>query len=292
MSETTIALKPPAELKAAHEKAQGFAAQGREVVAAFTQGVAIDPAKVAELTEAIRAGNARFRMEWQALKTTLPDGREVFTPDFLAARSLLKGTGAQVDGRIRKIDEQGRIVDFDASGLGISQLSPISVLTELQVLCLGANRLEDLTPLSDLTALQNLGLGHNRISNLDALAGLPALRLLDLTGNQIQSLGPLSGLKTLRELHLGGNKIQDLGPLSALAELEELILTANQIEDISPLSGLQRLRGLWLGVNKIQEISPLSDLPLLESVSLGNNPLSAAGAEVLQSLLALGKIKG
>jgi hypothetical protein len=230
MSETTIALKPPAELKAAHEKAQRLAAQGREVVAAFTQGVAIDPAKVAELTEALCAGNARFRKEWAAQRTRLRDGREVFTPDYLAVKNLLDETPLDIHQFIAGIDEQGRVLEVKGSGVVVSNLAHVSALTMLQVLWLSGDQIQDLSPLSGLKALRSLRIeGHNRFQDLGPLSALTALQELFLNSHQIESLSPLSGLSALRRLWLGANQNYDLTPISDLPSLKFLLVLSSSL---------------------------------------------------------------
>jgi hypothetical protein len=229
MPTNTPALVPPPKLKAAHEEAKGLAAKGLEIFETFRQGDVIDPQQAEELAAALRAGNARFREEWAAYQTELPDGRRVFTPDYMAVQTLLAGTGAELDQCIRWIDGNGRVVNLLAIERDLSDITPISALTALRELWLGLNQIRDITPLS----------------------GLAALRYLVLSGNQIQDLGPLSGLTALTELGLSENRIQDVAPLSNLPALQCLDLHCNQIQDIAPLASLQSLRGLLVQANPL-----------------------------------------
>ncbi|MCL2036629.1 MAG: leucine-rich repeat domain-containing protein, partial [Oscillospiraceae bacterium] len=108
---------------------------------------------------------------------------------------------------------------------------------------LANNPISDLTPLSGLTQLEYLCLemswdttDYNR--NHEALSTLTNLRFLVLNNNFISDLSFLSELTSLEYLYLDGNQISDLSRLSALTKLGMLELNHNQISDLTPLYGL------------------------------------------------------
>jgi internalin A len=124
---------------------------------------------------------------------------------------------------------------------------------ETTVLWLQGNQITDLTPLSKLTNLQHLDLDNNQITDLTPLSGLTNLQILDLSNNQITDLTPLSKLTNLQNLYLSRNQINDLTPLNDLTELQRLWLLSNQIDDFSPLKGLTNLQRLGLNSNSVSE---------------------------------------
>ena len=63
----------------------------------------------------------------------------------------------------------------------------------------------DLTPLAQLPNLEELWLADNRVSDLLPLAGLAKLTSLDLQNNRVTDLTPLHALKQLRNLILKDN---------------------------------------------------------------------------------------
>ncbi|MDE2812479.1 MAG: leucine-rich repeat domain-containing protein [Gemmatimonadota bacterium] len=103
----------------------------------------------------------------------------------------------------------GALVALRASGRGITDLSGIEQLTQLEA----------------------LDLAHNAIRDLSPLAGLRQLRLLDLGNNQIEEVSPLRSLKQLQVLILAHNAVQDLAAILELDSLHSVELTGN------PLSG-------------------------------------------------------
>jgi internalin A len=80
--------------------------------------------------------------------------------------------------------------------------SLLSTRTELD---LNNNQITDLKPLSGLTNLTNLYLANNQIIDLKPLSGLTNLTHLDLANNQIADFKPLSGLTNLTRLVVRGN---------------------------------------------------------------------------------------
>ena len=156
----------------------------------------------------------------------------------------------------------------------ISDLTPLSGLTNLTYLNLFGNRIWNLTPLSGLTNLTNLYLSRNRLTDLTGLSSLTSLEILFLTDNNIMDLTPLSDLTNLKQLYLYNNIISDITPLSGLTRLERLDLYLNNVTDITPLSGLTRLTHLFLYRNRLTDLTPLSSLTHLERLVLSENSIS------------------
>ena len=139
----------------------------------------------------------------------------------------------------------------------ISDISPITGLTNLTSLGLGHNQISDISPIAGLTNLTSLGLAGNRISDISSVAGLTNLTELDLGGNSISDISPLAGLTNLTELDLGDNFISDISFVAGLTNLTRLRLDNNFILDISVLAGLINLESLDLGYNLMFDLSPL-----------------------------------
>jgi len=181
-------------------------------------------------------------------------------------------------------------IDFNQ----ISDISPLSKLTNLTTLSLELVKVNDIKPLSRLTKLNSLDLNENissvvfppvatsvktfysvrnKISDIALLSKLTNLTFLNLSGSQITDIKPLSGLSKLANLNLSDNQISDIKPLSGLTNLKNLSLQSNQISDIKPLSGLSKLNFLFIVNNRISDISPLSGLTNLIELDIADNPI-------------------
>ena len=123
-------------------------------------------------------------------------------------------------------------------------------------------KISNLSPLSGLTQLTDLDLRHHRITDISALSGLTNLQDLKLNDNQISDISALRGLTQLTTLVLPRNKISDISVLRGLKRLYYLSLAHNQISDISALRGLTRLGNLFLNGNQISDFSPIAGLSI------------------------------
>ena len=151
---------------------------------------------------------------------------------------------------------------LEARGREIENLEGLQHARSLTRLDLGNNLISDITPLTGLTNLRSLTLYDNRITDINALSGLKQLQELVVPGNAITEIGLLSELVALEYLHLAGNLISDITPLAKLVNLEVLRLHRNAIMDISPLAGLTNLRHLTIQNNSIADHSPVDGLAL------------------------------
>ncbi|MBC1388604.1 LPXTG cell wall anchor domain-containing protein, partial [Listeria innocua] len=160
----------------------------------------------------------------------------------------------------------------------ISDLGPLSALTNLRNLLMDNNQVSDLTPLSGLTNLETLQLNNNQISNLSSLSNATNLWALVINNNQIRDLTPISGLINLEVLHLNNNQVSNLTPISGFTNLGILYLDNNQISDLTPISSFTNLSILHLNNNQISNISVLSDFTRLSEILLDNNQISDLSA--------------
>ena len=187
--------------------------------------------------------------------------------DFNLRTAIEKALG-KVSGATITTADMARLTHLETRNGNISDLTGLEHATNLTNLLLGethvegvgwinSNSVSDLSPLSGLTNLTGLWLERNAFTDISPLAGLTNLTELNLGGNNLSNISPVAGLTNLRQLWLWDNNISDISPVAGLTNLIELILQSNAISDISPVAGLTNLTGLWLAYNNISDISPL-----------------------------------
>jgi hypothetical protein len=145
-------------------------------------------------------------------------------------------------------------------------------------------KLSDISPLSGLTNLEDLIISGQQVSDLAPLSGLVNLESLIMFGNPIASLAPLSNLTNLERLFLSNGTFSDLAPLSGLTNLTRVILDECQITDVSSLAGLTNLWYLRLLDNPITDISALDGLSV--------NPIWDGNPDELSTIQLLGILVG
>ncbi len=167
----------------------------------------------------------------------------------------------------------------------VSELSPLSELTNLTRLNLGSNNISDVSALSELTNLTSLNLYDNNISDISVLSELKNMSSLYLANNNISDISALSELKNMSYLRLGNNNIFDISVISELKNMSYLRLDNNNISDISVLSELKNMSSLYLANNNISDISALSGLTNLTQLWLHNNNISDVSPLVKLNLI-------
>ena len=183
--------------------------------------------------------------------------------------------------------EMATLTELRAPNANISDLTGLEFATNLTNLNLGAEHVEgrpinsnsvsDISPLTSLTNLTFLDLGSNTISNISPVAGLTNLTELNLWGNSISDISAVAGLINLIFLDLDGNSISDISAVAGLTNLTFLDIWGTPISDISPVAGLTNLTVLGLGYNSISDLSPLianTGLGEGDEVYVQGNPLA------------------
>ncbi|MYA98488.1 hypothetical protein F4X90_02240, partial [Candidatus Poribacteria bacterium] len=174
-------------------------------------------------------------------------------------------TGMEYASNLRSLNLSG----------SISDISPLSGLTQLHSLYLGGNNISDISPLSELKNLRRLNLGGNNISDISPLAELKEIWRLDLNDNNISDVSPLADPTQIRWLDLSNNNIWDVAPLVKLASVMpfrnslQLRLGRNNISDISPFLALDppETTRLWLSLwgNPLNDPSRNRHIPALQA---------------------------
>ena len=174
-------------------------------------------------------------------------------------------------------DEANSIEVLPAWDEGITNLKGIQYCKALTDADFGENNISDISPLTELTNLKSLVLDKNPISNFYKLAELRTLESLSLWNVGIGDISPITELTNLTYLSLWDNNIADINPLSSLTNLSYLDLEENGIEDVSALAGLTNLGYLFLSGNNISDISLLANLRNLEVFTCAENNISSIG---------------
>jgi internalin A len=199
--------------------------------------------------DAWQARNRSFK-DWCVSKTTLPASAQKTVNALLEVAETQDCQAA--DNHLRNLTR----LNLDHKGL--SNLEPISALTQLTHLELQDNQVQDLSPLTDLANLTSLDLSINRISKLQPLIPLTQLYQLRLAQNKITDISPLADLTGLYGLDLQENKITNIRPLLGLTNLGWLLLQNNRIQNVKPLAKLTKIFQLGIRSNALR----IQDCPL------------------------------
>ncbi|MCY4513629.1 MAG: leucine-rich repeat domain-containing protein, partial [Candidatus Tectomicrobia bacterium] len=171
----------------------------------------------------------------------------------------------------------GSLQSLGLGGLGVEDVSALAALP-LGELRLDGNAITDLSPISGLTQLSFLTMADTGLTDISQLADLVNLTFLDLRGNRFTDVSALAAMTDLRTLHLQDNAIDDISPLAELVKLGTLSLRGNRFTDVSALAAMTGLRFLYLQDNAIDDIGPLAELVKLNFLRLGGNRVADVSA--------------
>jgi len=173
----------------------------------------------------------------------------------------------------------------------IEDITPLQSITNLTVLTIGAikwaEQINDISPLQSLANLTQLTLGPNIIEDITPLQSLTNLTslFLDFTNTQISDITSLQSLTNLTSLTIFSRQLSDIKSLQSLTNLTYLDLRGNLISDIIPLQALVNLTELNLARNQISDITPLQSLTNLTALDLNDNPISEGQIRELKEAL-------
>ncbi|MFH1937771.1 MAG: hypothetical protein ABIK52_09430, partial [Bacteroidota bacterium] len=185
-----------------------------------------------------------------------------------------------------------RIVDnktMDLSGnTMVSDLEPMSKLSNLTSLNLSNTPVYDLMPLRNLNVLENLNISGTQVNSIDPLKYCNHIRELNLSTTAITDISILASYPALEVLDISHTEISDLKPLAELPRLWKLQMNHTRVEDLTPLTGAKNLTTLDFSDTPVGSIEVLKNLAAMESVTFNNTQVKTL--EPLAALPALRKV--
>ena len=175
---------------------------------------------------------------------------------------------------------------FTESGSPVSLVDYTGNLGNVTGLTCTGVTLSDLNEINLLTALQQLSLENSGLTNVNELLNNLTLKQLDVSGNPIADLTVINSLLNLTELDLENTGLADISLLEALTALQKLDLSGNGIASVTALGNLLSLTDLDISGNNISKLNDLGSLTNLQNLDVSGNP-SLSCAEINDLDLAL-----
>ena len=119
------------------------------------------------------------------------------------------------------VDKFPNLIFIDYGNNAVSDITPLSQLSHLEMIEGPANYVTNIGPIAGLTNLYHAVFWENQISDISALRYLVNLQTLSLFNNQVTDISALADKDQLTILELNGNPIADFSPvLPILGQLE------------------------------------------------------------------------
>ncbi len=185
-----------------------------------------------------------------------------------------------------------KIVDNKAMDLSgnamVSDLEPLSKLSNLTSLNLANTPVSDLMPLRNLNALESLNISGTQVSSLEPLKYCNHIRELNMSNTAITDISILASYPALEVLDISNTEISNLNPLAGLPGLMKLRMNHTRVKDLTPLAGMKNLTMLDFSDTPVNSIEGLKELDALESVTFNHTQVNSL--EPLAALPALRKV--
>ena len=178
----------------------------------LVEALKVDLAKAKEVDPRPFIGDDNIH-DIQCLQGTLPPPRPGTFADWCmkadltpAQETTVKALLDQTPGAAAVLGDRAGCANAEAflmavkslslAGSGLTDIQPVSVLTNLESLILSDNQIVETAPLEKLTKLTFLDLSRNKVSNISALALMSGLLELDISANRISRFASV-GLESL-----------------------------------------------------------------------------------------------
>lgn len=167
----------------------------------------------------------------------------------------------------------------------LTNLEPLSILTELTELDCSNNNIFSINPLINLAKLEYLDISYNKITNIDAIAKIKRLKYLNIDRNSIADISPAKNLKDLECLVCARTNITDLDTLDSLKKLKKLDCSITSIRSLEPIRNLKELQEIDCSYTLVSDLTVIKELQKLEKINIRYAPVNTNSfQEICQSL--------
>ncbi len=155
----------------------------------------------------------------------------------------------------------------------ITDLNPISGLTNLKKIDCSNTLVTSLLPLRNMLKLESLNCSGTQVESLEHLQYLTNLQEIDFSETKVTNVEPLMFIETLQKVVFQNTKIKTIRPLAALSGLNIINCSGTLVTDIKPLLQCKELTTVNISNTKIKDISVLSQLPKIVELRCHNTPI-------------------
>ena len=179
---------------------------------------------------------------------------------------------APIYKRLRQIDGM-KILDISGDSL-LTDLVPVSQLSELLEINLSNSQVTDLSPLRNLNKLEKLNCSGSAIISIDDLRYASNLIELDCSQTAISDISVAANFKKINTLNLSNSKVKSILPLVGLPVLSQLSLSQITLDNPEEIRKLTTLKSLNLSNSGFQNINPLDSLSQLQDLNIDSTSIT------------------
>ncbi|ORY49410.1 L domain-like protein [Rhizoclosmatium globosum] len=197
---------------------------------------------------------------------------------------------------------------LDLAGSKVADISPLSMLPNLNSLNLAHSKVADFAALSNLVNLKDLNVSYSSIASLagitDKLQSLniestqitilpvyASVKSLNINKTRVRSLATLSDCVSLHSLSFHNTFVSSISVLGTCTSLTNLDMHTTLVFDISILAHLKLLRILDVSHTNVSDVTPLRTLKKLTSLNVSHLVHLTSGMKSVADLVNLKILK-
>lgn len=166
-------------------------------------------------------------------------------------------------------------IQVDVSwNMNITNLNPLTELTDLTEVYFTNTLIDDVSPLRNLNKLENIVCSGSKVRSLEPLRYASNLKEINCLATPIDDISVLANLKNLNKLNIGETYVTKIDTLTGLKSVSQLDLSNLQLDTFDALSGMENLSDLNLSGTNIKSLSPLSGLTKLQNLNIGSTEIT------------------
>ena len=175
---------------------------------------------------------------------------------------------------IDPLTELSDLVALNLEGTNVNDLSPLRNANKLKTLNIRDTQINDLSPLKYDIMISDLNLSETQVTDLSVLENLVHLEKLNLSHTEVSNLQPLEHCTDLAFLIAEGSSINNVASLGKLDNLVSINLNDTKVKDLLPIGNLPSLQSLKISNTQIGNLQALSDMKSLKELYCSNTPIS------------------
>ena len=183
-------------------------------------------------------------------------------------------SGNQTISNLEPLSKLSDLTDVNLSGTPVNDLMPLRNLNNLEILNISNTNIDSLQPLRYCLLIEQLRMKDTPITDLSMIPTFQALSILDISGTKVTSLNPLRDMTSITDLRINHTRIHNLGPLASLINLENLNISNTPIDNLDSLRNLTKLLSLYCDSTWVRSLAPLDKLAGLQRVYCNKSPVS------------------
>ncbi len=187
-------------------------------------------------------------------------------------------SGNSAVSNLEPLSKLSDLTSVNIAGTPVSDLMPLRNLNKLEILDISNTSTSSLDPLRYCLLINQLRMKGTSVADLLVIPTFQSLAMLDISNTKVSSLEPLREMTSITDLRINHTKIQDISVIATLANLEMLNISSTPVDNLEALKSLSNLRILMSDSTGVSSLAPLDNIAGLQRVYCNNSRISQTEA--------------